>query len=166
MLLARGLLLAAALAAALPAHADTRRLAVLVGHNVGSGERPPLRYAEADAAKLAGVLTELGDVAPSDVLMLQGRDLATVRAALERVSHQVAALRAVPGTRVVLLFYFSGHSDGVALELGTERLLYADLRQWLEATRADVRLAIVDSCRSGALLRFKGGRPAPASSCG
>nr|WP_225937807.1 caspase family protein [Myxococcus sp. RHSTA-1-4] len=145
----------------MPAQAGTRRLAVLVGHNVGSGERPPLRYAEADAAKLASVLTELGDVAPSDLLVLQGRDLATVRGALERVARQVAALRAVPGTRVVLLFYFSGHSDGVALELGTERLPYADLRRWLEATRADVRLAIVDSCRSGALLRFKGGRPGP-----
>jgi hypothetical protein len=158
---ARCLLLITALVAALPARAEIRRLAVLVGHNVGGGERPPLRYAEADASKLASVLTELGDVAAGDVVMLQGRDLGTVRAALEGVARKVAALRAVPDMRVVLLFYFSGHSDGVALELGRERLPYAALREWLESTKADVRLAIVDSCRSGALLRIKGGRPGP-----
>ncbi|NTX53231.1 caspase family protein [Myxococcus sp. CA039A] len=148
--------------AALPAQAGTRRIAVLVGHNVGSGERPPLRYAEADAVKLAGVLSELGDVPPSDLIVLQGENLATVRAALDAAARKVDSLRVTPDTRVVLLFYFSGHSDGVALELGTERLLYAELRRWLDATHADVRLAIVDSCRSGALLRFKGGRPGPS----
>ncbi|WP_342381926.1 caspase family protein [Myxococcus stipitatus] len=158
----RCFVLAAVLCATLPAQAGTRRIAVLVGHNVGSGARPPLRYAEADAAKLAGVLSELGDVAASDLIVLQGKDLATVRLALATAARKVDALRGTPDTRVVLLFYFSGHSDGVALELGTERLPYKDLRNWLEATRADVRLAIVDSCRSGALLQFKGGRPGPS----
>ncbi|WP_241758449.1 caspase family protein [Myxococcus landrumensis] len=162
MTVLRCLVLAAVLCATLPAQAGTRRIAVLVGHNVGSGARPPLRYAEADAVKLAGVLSELGDVATSDLIVLQGKDLATVRLALAAAARKVDAMRAVPDTRVVLLFYFSGHSDGVALELGTERLPYSDLRDWLKDTRADVRLAIVDSCRSGALLRFKGGRPGPS----
>ncbi|MCP3168720.1 caspase family protein [Myxococcus qinghaiensis] len=158
----RCFLLALLVCATSPAEAGTRRIAVLVGHNVGSGERPPLRYAEADAVKLAGVLSELGDVPTSDLMVLQGQDLTTVRAALDAATKKVDSLRGLPDTRVVLLFYFSGHSDGVALELGTERLLYADLRRWLDATHADVRLAIVDSCRSGALLRFKGGRPGPS----
>lgn len=158
----RCFLLALLVFATSPAEAGTRRIAVLVGHNVGSGERPPLRYAEADAVKLAGVLSELGDVPTSDLIVLQGQDLTTVRAALDAATKKVDSLRGLPDTRVVLLFYFSGHSDGVALELGTERLLYADLRRWLDATHADVRLAIVDSCRSGALLRFKGGRPGPS----
>lgn len=73
----------------------------------------------------------------------------------------MSAARATPDTRVVVLFYFSGHSDGASLELGRERLPYADLRRWLAETQADVRVAIVDSCRSGALLRLKGGRPGP-----
>ncbi|WP_163995460.1 caspase family protein [Pyxidicoccus caerfyrddinensis] len=144
-----------------PAHAETLRLAVLVGNNGGSGERPSLRYAEKDAAKLAGVLTELGDVAPENLHLLQGRNLASVRDALAQVARRVSAARATPDTRVVVLFYFSGHSDGASLELGRERLPYADLRRWLAETQADVRVAIVDSCRSGALLRLKGGRPGP-----
>jgi hypothetical protein len=61
-----------------------------------------------------------------------------------------------------LLFYFSGHSDGQSLEMDRERLPFAELRQWLQRTDADVRLAFVDSCHSGGLLAFKGGTPGPA----
>jgi Caspase domain len=152
----------AALLAGSPALADTRRVAVLVGNNVGSGERPPLRFAEADAGKMARVLTELGDVAPEDLFLLQGKGLAQLRDTLALAARRISSWRADPGTRVVLLFYFSGHSDGVALELGRERLTFTALREWLERTGAEVRLAVVDSCRSGALLRAKGGTPGPA----
>jgi hypothetical protein len=144
------------------AHAETRRIAVLVGNNVGNGSRPPLRFAETDAGKMARVLQELGDVAPEDLFLLQGKGLARLREVLGRATQRISSSRADPGTRVVLLFYFSGHSDGVALELGRERLTFTALREWLEKTGAEVRLAIVDSCKSGALLRAKGGRPGPA----
>ncbi|MEW5743627.1 MAG: hypothetical protein AB1938_32245, partial [Myxococcota bacterium] len=43
-----------------------------------------------------------------------------------------------------------------------EKLAYARLKALLAGTGADVRLAIVDACRSGAGLREKGGRPADA----
>jgi len=55
---------------------DTRRLAVVVGNNAGSGARPPLRYAESDASKLASVLVELGGVEPGALFLLQGKTLA------------------------------------------------------------------------------------------
>jgi hypothetical protein len=146
----------------LVAHAETRRIAVLVGNNVGGGARPPLRFAETDASKLARVLEELGDVAAEDLFLLQGKGLTQLRDVLGLATRRIASSRANPGTRVVLLFYFSGHSDGVALELGRERLTFSALREWLEKTGAEVRLAIVDSCKSGALLRAKGGKPGPA----
>ncbi|QRN96776.1 caspase family protein [Archangium violaceum] len=152
----------AALLVGSPALADTRRVAVLVGNNVGSGDRPPLRFAETDAGKMARVLTELGDVAPDDLFLLQGKGLAQLRDTLNLATRRISSWRGEPGTRVVLLFYFSGHSDGVALELGRERLTFTALREWLERTGAEVRLAVVDSCRSGALLRAKGGTPGPA----
>jgi hypothetical protein len=58
-----------------------------------------------------------------------------------------------------VLFYFSGHSDGEALELGFDRLTFSELRRWLASSGADVRVALVDSCKSGALLAAKGGTP-------
>jgi hypothetical protein len=141
------------------AAAETHRVALLVANNRGAGERPPLRYAEDDAAKLGQTLTELGGVRREDLTVLAGRSLSAVRAALDEVTAKVARLR---GERVVLIFYFSGHSDGEALEIGGGRLEFSELRRWLASTGADVRLLIVDSCRSGALLAEKGGTPGPA----
>ena len=78
-----------------------------------------------------------------------------------RVSARVRQLQGSGKDRVVLVFYFSGHSDGQALELGRERLSFAEVRRWMQATGAAVRLAIVDSCRSGGLIALKGGSLGP-----
>ena len=51
-----GIAVLAALAA-LPALAETRRVAIVVGNNAG-GEAAPLRYAENDAGKFARVMVE------------------------------------------------------------------------------------------------------------
>jgi hypothetical protein len=142
--------------------AETRRVAVVVGNNAGSGEQPPLRYAETDAGKMARVLVELGGVAASDLFLLQGRNIAALRQTLALARQRVAAHQENPADRVILIFYFSGHSDGRALELGRDRLAFSELRRWLTGTQAEVRLAFVDSCKSGALLAAKGGTPGPA----
>lgn len=141
------------------AQAGTHRLAIVLGNNVGNGENPALHYAELDATKLSQALVELGGVEPADLYLLHGRTLAEVRATFARATSQVARWRAEPEVRVVVVFYFSGHSDGLALELGSERLAFSQLRAWLAQTGADVRVVIIDSCRSGALLATKGGTP-------
>ena len=144
------------------ATAGTYRIAIVVGNNAGNGDRPPLHYAETDAAKLADVLVELGGVAHDDLALLQGKDLAALDNAFAHAKQRIAALKRDPTDRVVVLFYFSGHSDGEALELGRDRLTFSQLRQWLATAGADVRVALVDSCKSGALLAAKGGAPGPA----
>lgn len=147
-------------AAAATAHASTRRIAVIVGNNEGNATTSPLHFAETDATKLAQVLGELGGVAPADLFMLRGQSLAALTSTFERVRRLIAGLRLNPANRVVVLFYFSGHSDGESLELGRDRLTFSELRRWLAALGADVRVVLVDSCKSGALLAAKGGRPA------
>jgi hypothetical protein len=147
--------------AASPAVAETKRIAVVVGNNAGS-EQLPLRYAQDDAAKLARVLTELGGVEPRDLFLLQGKELRALRDTLALAKQRVATLQRDAANRVIILFYFSGHSDGEALELGRERITFAEIRSWLSSTNADVRVALVDSCKSGGLLRTKGGTPGPA----
>lgn len=151
------LLLALALAA--PCSAQTRRLAMVVGNNAGTGERPPLQFAEADAGKLARLLVELGGVSPDDLMLLQGQPAAALDEAFSRAREKIADWHRDVRTRAVLLFFFSGHSDGEALELGHERVSFDRLLRSLEGTGADVRLIIVDSCKSGQLLATKGGRP-------
>jgi hypothetical protein len=110
---------------------------------------------------MARVLVELGDVNADDVLLLQGRRVADVERAITDARDRVSMLRATPDVRTALYFYFSGHSDGESIELGPERLAYARLKALLAGTGADVRLVVVDACRSGGGLREKGGKPAP-----
>jgi hypothetical protein len=144
-------------AAAPPARAETRRIAVLVGSNLGDAGHAPLHYAEQDAVRLAAVLGELGGLAPGDVVLLRGPTPDTVRAALDEAARRVASWHAEKRGQVVLLFYYSGHSDGQVLELGGQALPFSEVRRRLASSGADVRLVIVDSCRSGALLALKGG---------
>jgi len=159
---ARGLVLLAAITWSVPAWGATRRFAVVVAHNRGAEGQPALQFAEADAEKLARVLTELGGVAAADLTLLRGVAPANVRAALGFVADKVRQVHAAGADRAIVIFYYSGHSDGESLELGEDRLGFAELRTLLSSTGADIRVVLLDSCRSGALLALKGGQPAPA----
>ncbi len=94
--------------------AETKRIAVVVGNNAGTGDMPPLRYAENDAGKMARLLAELGDVSPDDVLLLQGRRVTDLERALADATERVASFHKSPDVRTVVVFFFSGHSDGEA----------------------------------------------------
>jgi hypothetical protein len=152
------------LALAAPAGAASlRRFAVVVGSNDGGPERPRLRFAVSDAAAFAGVLQDLGGVSAADTLLLQEPDRRAFDAGLAQAARQLTAARA-PDTRLELVLYYSGHSDETGLLLGREVYRYDELRHALAALPADVRIAVLDSCSSGALTREKGGvRRAPFS---
>jgi len=157
---AAAVVLATGLLAAGRARAQVERYAVLFGDNHGAADEPPLRYAESDAAKLARVLRELGGFPAENVVLLQGESAEAVRRALIAMNDRIRT-RAGPGTRVMLLVYYSGHADASALHLGGTALDTGQLRQLVRGSSAAIRLLVVDACRSGALTRAKGGRDAP-----
>jgi Caspase domain len=152
---------AACLGASTSARAETRRVAVVVGNNAGGSSDKPLHYAEEDSVKVADVLAQLGDVHAENLFLLKGLGRKDLQQVLAQVEQRVAEYRQRPEDRTVLIFYYSGHSDEEALELGTDRVAYGELRTWLAATQADVRVVIVDGCKSGALVQSKGGTRAP-----
>lgn len=154
--------LALALLLAASAAAETKRVAIVVGNNAGGPSMPPLRFAESDAGKMARVLVELGDVAADDILLLQGRKAADVERAIADARDRIAMFKRSPDVRTVLVFFFSGHSDGESMELGNEKLAYPRLKALLAGSGADVRISIVDACKSGGGLREKGGKQAEA----
>jgi hypothetical protein len=154
------LALVATLAAPRAQAGETVRLALLVGNNAGNAVRRPLRYAEGDAQKLGQVLNELGGFERENIYVLAGLKLDDVAGKLREMKARISAWREAD-RRVVLLFYFSGHSDGEALELGADRWAYREFLAQLKELGADVRIAIVDSCQSGSLLAHKGGVPGP-----
>jgi hypothetical protein len=154
----RTVLLALALALAVRARADgsIRRFAVVAGASLGGAGRTPLRYATSDARDVSRVLRRLGGVARGDLVLVEEPDPDRLRGAIASVAGEAERARAA-GRRVELFLYYSGHSDEDGLLLGGSRLPYADLRRELERVRADVRVAILDSCASGAMTRAKGG---------
>jgi hypothetical protein len=127
------------------------RYGLFVGSNRAPPGLPPLRYTHIDANKVHDVFVELGGL-PTDnaTLLLDPRPDEIQRALIELREHAQSG-------EEQLLFYYSGHADDSTLLLGSEELPFDVIQEFLADTRARVRLALVDSCRSGALSQVKGG---------
>ncbi|MBM4370710.1 MAG: caspase family protein [Deltaproteobacteria bacterium] len=132
------------------------RYAVVVGADRGAAGQDALRYAEGDAARVAELLEELGGFPRERIHLLAGPDAETLRRHLATVEEDVA--RAGPGTSTLLLFFYSGHANTGGLELGDSLFSMDELKGYLRSSGAMVRIALVDACHSGALVRSKGGR--------
>jgi caspase domain-containing protein len=144
--------------ASAPALAGVARYALVVGHNQGHDDEQTLRYAEQDAKRLADVLIDLGGFEPGNVITLRGPTPDAVQGALIGLNDRIRTR----GEPAVLVVFYSGHADALALHLGAQALPFERLEQLVRGSAASFRLLIVDACRSGALTRVKGGEPVPA----
>ncbi len=139
--------------------APVRRFALVVGVSSGGPSRTPLRYATSDARSFAQLLSALGGVADEDRVILVDPNRTRFDVAVADL--QTRMRERGNAQRVELIVYYSGHSDEQGLMLGNDQLSYQSFRAALETLPADVRIAIVDSCQSGALTRKKGGTMRP-----
>jgi hypothetical protein len=153
----RQALIAAAIVLPALAAAQVERFAVVLGNDAGQPPDLPLRWAEADATRVAAVLQEVGGVRPENMVVLRGLPADAARRALIAVNDRIRDA----GTRSVLFVYYSGHADAEALHLGRTSLAVRELEQLVRGSAASFRLLVVDACRSGALTRVKGGTPIP-----
>ncbi len=139
-----------------------QRFALIAGANHGTSDRPPLQYAVSDAERFARVLGDLGGVSPGDAILLRQPRLKDFVEALEGLRRRVTDARDAAGGsgagRTEVLVYYSGHADEKGLLLGEDRYSYRSLRDRLAEVPADVRIAVLDACASGAITRLKGGR--------
>ena len=141
--------------------ATVRRFALVIGSNDGGPERVRLRYAGTDADAMATVLSELGGVRPEDLITLAEPTTHEITTAFDQLSGALLDAR-MRDQRTEVVVYYSGHSDEVGLLPEGKHYPYRSLRAELGRLDADVRVAIVDSCSSGSLIRTKGGvRRAP-----
>jgi hypothetical protein len=129
------------------------RVAIVASAGAADGQAA-LRYADRDAERLAAVLHELGGF--DRIEHLREPRAQQLREALARVEEEAAG-----NPTVQLVFYYSGHADAHGLLLGAERFSFDELRTRLEGSRAAVRVAFIDACYSGSLVRPKGGQRAP-----
>jgi hypothetical protein len=141
------------------AQAPTVRLGLVIGNNLGREPGRSLRYAEGEVGRLADLLRDAGEF--DDVVTLRGASKPEIEKALVHVRKRLETAKQA-GRQTLFLLYYSGHGDNEALEIGAERLLLRDVRSFLEQlVVADVRLAFIDACQSGALTGVKGGKRVP-----
>lgn len=144
--------------------ADERRLALVVGHNIGSVQTEPLQYAQSDAERVFEVLLELGNFEPESEL-LTGPNRADFDLALARLEEHVNGL----GTESVdttVLFYFSGHGDMESLHLADESVDRAELLIALERIEARLVIVVLDACQTPVAGQARGIEPAASFDIG
>ncbi len=134
-----------------------KRFAMAVGANSGGKDRVRLHYAVSDAQAILNVLEELGGVEEDDILLLEEPDVRTFYTEIGKFQSRIEKSKA-EYSRVEFIFYYSGHSDEDYILLGHEKISYENLRDTVNGIDADVRIAILDSCASGAFTRIKGGK--------
>ena len=137
-----------------------QRYALVVGANAGGGDRPKLQYAISDAERFARVMVDLGGVTPANEIILRQPKLRELTEAFDLLTRRVTEGRRTAG-RTEIVVYYSGHADEKGLLLGDDRYSYRTLRDRLDQIPADVRIAVLDACSSGAFTRAKGGRARP-----
>lgn len=137
------------------------RYVVAVSANFGGQGRPVLRYAESDAKSFAKVLGEMGGVQAGNVILVKEPGVAALQKQLDGLDAKIAQGKNAAGRNEVL-FYYSGHADEKGLRLGNEVYAWKELRKRIDAMKADVKIAVIDACGSGAITRLKGGVAVPA----
>jgi hypothetical protein len=140
---------------------EIRRFALVVGANDGGVDRTRLRYATSDATALSGVMTDIGGVAKKDRFTLNDPNPTALAGTFATIAQTIATSQKA-GQQTQLVFYYSGHSDEQGLLLAGQLMDYKSLRTLIKSVPADVHVAILDSCASGAFTRLKGGTKRPA----
>lgn len=136
---------------------SVKRFALLAAANNGGDGRIPLRYAITDALSVAKVFQELGGLDNRDRSLLLEPSPDEIVDGIMRLKEQLQAAKK-ENLRTEVLFYYSGHSNENGLLLGDKLLSYKRLKNSLNELDVDVKLAILDSCASGAFTRIKGGK--------
>ena len=144
------------------AFGQAARFGLVAGSNRGQERKATLRFAERDARRFARLLTDLGGFEEDNVVLLEGVGADGFKEAFSKMQKKIADVVPHKAPRALLVVYFSGHSDGVNLEFGSDLLEYAEFRRLVEESGAGIQIAFIDSCQSGGLTAIKGGRPGPS----
>ena len=145
-----------------------RRHCLAIGSNFGGKSRDTLLYAGSDAATFSRVLEEMGGVRREDTRFLDDPSPEDLDRALADLRDRLLAERRLVESRgggsgrTEVILYYSGHADARGLLLGESGFDYDRFRRKIDSIPADVRIAVLDACASGAITRLKGGRHRPA----
>jgi len=140
---------------------EVHRFLLAAGANNGGQGRATLRYAVTDARAFAAVLTDMGGIEPQNKVFLSEPSAAEMRRGFSSIENMLKNPKYANGRKEIIVYY-SGHADEKGLRLGKELMLWPDFRKAVDNIDADLKIAILDACGSGAITRIKGGIARPA----
>jgi len=133
------------------------RYAFIVGANNGGSDRIKLKYAVSDAGSVMKIFNKMGGIKHSNTKIMIEPDRKSFLTGINRMYKKINREKS-SSSRIEVLFYYSGHSDEEGILLGGEKVYYTEISRTIKKMPADVRIAILDSCSSGAFTRLKGGK--------
>ncbi|MCL2282707.1 MAG: caspase family protein [Fibromonadales bacterium] len=136
------------------------RFLLSAGANNGGTDRVLLRYAESDANSFAEVFSQMGGIDKGNILRISNPSVKTMQNGFAEIGKRLQGKKS--DTRKEVLVYYSGHADEKGLRLGNEVYSWADFRKSVNNLNADIKIAVLDACGSGAITRTKGGVSRPA----
>ena len=142
------------------AQSADKRIAIVVGNNIGIQGDLPLDYAERDAERVHRLLLEVAMVPADRAYLLIGKDAATLQDTINEVVGRLLELRRKGATSVII--YLAAHADGENLHLEGTLFPVKKLRQLVNRMPADLRLVVIDACRTPVLARQRGISRGPA----
>ncbi len=134
-----------------------KRYSLIIGANNGGPSRDILKYAVKDAESFESILHRIGGVDRTNSTILRNPRKNEIISKFNSVLSKINRDRKL-GRRTEFIFYYSGHSDEESLFLGKEKMYYSDISRRIKQMPSDVKIAILDSCSSGAFTRTKGGK--------
>lgn len=137
------------------------RFVFAISANNGGSARPMLRYAESDAKSFVNVMHEMGGVPKSNQFFVREPSVSEIKKQFS-VLDGVLKKNKGQNARQEVLVYYSGHADEMGIHLGNENFVWSELRANIDNLNADVKIAVIDACGSGAITRSKGGVAVPA----
>ncbi len=120
-----------------------------------------LRFAEADAKRFAAAMQTVGLVPSVRAQVLTDASVADFRDAFRQLVAQDKVDAKDGNVARKFIFYYSGHSDDKGLHLKDGMISKSELHDELSSLSAHTKVAILDSCFSGA-ISAKGVETAPA----
>jgi hypothetical protein len=131
------------------------RVAMIIGADKGLRSDRQLRFAVTDAKKISSVLQELCGFQQSRCYLLSDPDTKQIEKTVDELKGRVKEIQE-SGRQVECFIYYSGHGSADALHINGTTFSHKQLLSIIDTLHADLTIAIVDACYSGALVTEKG----------
>lgn len=139
---------------------QAKEVAIIIGQNYANGNLPQLKFSHLDAKRMFDTLKLISTVKMEDTHLLINQSRSAI---LKRMQQIKEAIRVSPSDKTTarhkLIFYYSGHADEKGVLIGSERISFDAINQFLKDPIFTISIGILDACYSGNIIAMKGGLP-------